>query len=324
MDVGQEHGLGGPRGVRELRLEVGEDVEVGLQRVADVGVALVAARPEERLAARDVLDVVGDHAAVVQHRVLGLAEVVAHGTDHARLGQERGGQREMHGRAAEQAVAPAGRRLDGVEGDRTHHGQRHRGGRVAGSLRSPCARSASASGAGPRCSSSSRTPRCLSPARTRIWCASRTPGINFADTHASDNSYLAPYELPLTPGAEVAGTTEDGKRVAGLIATGGYAEFAAVPKATAFAIPFGVSDAPGARPAHPGPDRLAPVPHLGPLGRGRERGRARRGGRRRLARRAARQGVRRTRHRHRLDRGEAARSRSSWAPTRRSTSRART
>ena len=48
-------------------------------------------------------------------------------------------------------------------------------------------------------------------------------GINFADTHASENSYLAPYELPLTPGAEVAGETEDGKRVAGLIATGGYA-----------------------------------------------------------------------------------------------------
>jgi len=67
-------------------------------------------------------------------------------------------------------------------------------------------------------------------------------GGNFADTHARDNSYLAPYELPLVPGGEVAGRTEDGKRVAGLIATGGYAEYAAVPKATAFPIPFGVSD----------------------------------------------------------------------------------
>jgi NADPH:quinone reductase len=68
-------------------------------------------------------------------------------------------------------------------------------------------------------------------------------GINFADTHARENTYLAPYELPLTPGAEVAGKTEDGKRVAGMIATGGYAEYAAVPKVTAFPIPFGVSDA---------------------------------------------------------------------------------
>ena len=47
-----------------------EDVEVRLQRVADVDVALVAAGPEERLAARDVLDVVGDDAAVVQDGVL--------------------------------------------------------------------------------------------------------------------------------------------------------------------------------------------------------------------------------------------------------------
>jgi NADPH:quinone reductase len=67
-------------------------------------------------------------------------------------------------------------------------------------------------------------------------------GINFADTHARDNSYLASYELPLIPGAEVAGTTEDGRRVAGLIATGGYAEYAAVPKARTFGIPEGVSD----------------------------------------------------------------------------------
>lgn len=67
-------------------------------------------------------------------------------------------------------------------------------------------------------------------------------GVNFADTHASENSYLAPYELPLIPGGEVAGKTEDGVRVAGVMASGGYAEFAAVPKAAAFPIPFGVSD----------------------------------------------------------------------------------
>jgi NADPH2:quinone reductase len=67
-------------------------------------------------------------------------------------------------------------------------------------------------------------------------------GVNYADTHASDNSYLAPYELPLIPGGEVAGETEDGRRVAGLMASGGYAEYAAVAKAAAFPIPSGVSD----------------------------------------------------------------------------------
>ena len=59
-----------PRGVGQLGREVLEDVQVGLERLARVEVVAVDARPEERLAARDVLDVVGDHAAAVQHRVL--------------------------------------------------------------------------------------------------------------------------------------------------------------------------------------------------------------------------------------------------------------
>jgi NADPH:quinone reductase len=75
-------------------------------------------------------------------------------------------------------------------------------------------------------------------------------GINFADTHARENSYLARYELPLVPGAEVAGVVEHdgngfaaGQRVVALVGTGGYAEYAAAPAATTFAVPDGVSDA---------------------------------------------------------------------------------
>jgi NADPH:quinone reductase len=67
-------------------------------------------------------------------------------------------------------------------------------------------------------------------------------GINFADNHARENSYLARYELPLTPGAEVAGTTADGTRVAALVGTGGYAEMVAAPKAMTVPIPDGVGD----------------------------------------------------------------------------------
>jgi NADPH2:quinone reductase len=67
-------------------------------------------------------------------------------------------------------------------------------------------------------------------------------GVNFADTHARENSYLARYELPLTPGAEVAGVTEDGQRVVGLVGMGGYAEYAVVPAASTFPVPDGVSD----------------------------------------------------------------------------------
>jgi NADPH2:quinone reductase len=67
-------------------------------------------------------------------------------------------------------------------------------------------------------------------------------GINFADTHARENSYLARYELPLIPGSEVAGSTEDGTRVAALVGTGGYAEVVAAPRAMTVPIPDGVSD----------------------------------------------------------------------------------
>ena len=80
------------------------------------------------------------------------------------------------------------------------------------------------------------------PADHELLVRVRRAGINFADTHARDNSYLATYELPLIPGAEVAGTTEDGRRVVAMTASGGYAEYAAVPKATAFDVPDDVSD----------------------------------------------------------------------------------
>jgi NADPH2:quinone reductase len=65
-------------------------------------------------------------------------------------------------------------------------------------------------------------------------------GINFADTHARENAYLARYELPLIPGAEVAGVTEDGRRVAAIVGTGGYAEY--VTARDPVPIPDGVSD----------------------------------------------------------------------------------
>src|SRR3954452_4839943 len=69
-------------------------------------------------------------------------------------------------------------------------------------------------------------------------------GINFADTHARENSYLARYELPLIPGAEVAGVVEStGQRVVALVGTGGYAEYVAADEATMFPIEDGVSDA---------------------------------------------------------------------------------
>jgi NADPH:quinone reductase len=67
-------------------------------------------------------------------------------------------------------------------------------------------------------------------------------GLNFADSHQRENSYLRSFEVPLVLGSEVAGTTEDGRRVVAMVPSGGYAEYVAAPEATTFPIPDGVDD----------------------------------------------------------------------------------
>jgi NADPH2:quinone reductase len=80
-------------------------------------------------------------------------------------------------------------------------------------------------------------------------------GVNYADTHQIENSYLAQQELPLMPGSEVVGrVVEDrtehsggesleGRRIAALVGGGGYAERALVHPSAAFPLPDEVSDA---------------------------------------------------------------------------------
>ena len=67
-------------------------------------------------------------------------------------------------------------------------------------------------------------------------------GVNFADTHATRNDYLAEQSLPLIPGAEVAGRASDGRRFAALVGSGGYAQKVAVPERNLIPLPDGVDD----------------------------------------------------------------------------------
>ena len=67
-------------------------------------------------------------------------------------------------------------------------------------------------------------------------------GVNWADTHQAENTYLATAEVPLVPGGEVAGTTPDGKRVVALTNGGGYAERAVAHTSLMWEVPEGVSD----------------------------------------------------------------------------------
>jgi NADPH:quinone reductase len=68
-------------------------------------------------------------------------------------------------------------------------------------------------------------------------------GLNYADTHQTEDSYLAPQRLPLVPGAEFAGVGPDGGRVVGLLTGGGgYAEQVVAADALTWPIPDGVTD----------------------------------------------------------------------------------
>ncbi|RZQ63458.1 quinone oxidoreductase family protein [Amycolatopsis suaedae] len=67
-------------------------------------------------------------------------------------------------------------------------------------------------------------------------------GVNYADTHQAENSYLAPSKLPLVPGGEVVGRTADGSRVVALLNGGGYAEKAVARQDWAFPVPDEVDD----------------------------------------------------------------------------------
>ncbi|GAA1701647.1 zinc-binding alcohol dehydrogenase family protein [Kribbella sp. NPDC056951] len=67
-------------------------------------------------------------------------------------------------------------------------------------------------------------------------------GINYADTHQVENSYLQAAKLPMIPGGEVVGHTADGRRVVALVGSGGYAEQAVAHAPYAWDVPEGVTD----------------------------------------------------------------------------------
>ncbi len=69
-----------------------------------------------------------------------------------------------------------------------------------------------------------------------------TAGVNYADTHQVEDSYLSKTELPMIPGSEVVGVTGDGRRVSAFTGTGGYAEKVVVPEQMAFDLPDAVDD----------------------------------------------------------------------------------
>jgi len=80
------------------------------------------------------------------------------------------------------------------------------------------------------------------PTGNRIVLPIRAAGINYADTHAVEDSYLSRQRLPLIPGGEVLVELPDGSRALGLTGSGGYAQRVAVDPAGLIGVPDGISD----------------------------------------------------------------------------------
>src|SRR5579884_2190324 len=74
----------------------------------------------------------------------------------------------------------------------------------------------------------------------------RAAGINFLDILIRRGRYPQMPELPTVLGAEIAGELEDGSRVMALLPRGGYAELAAVPRASLVPLPEQASFSEGA------------------------------------------------------------------------------
>ena len=80
------------------------------------------------------------------------------------------------------------------------------------------------------------------PAGSQVVLDVTAIGINYADTHQTENSYLSQQKLPLIPGMEVVGKRPDGSRVLALASTGGYCQKTLVNPKTVIPLPDQVSD----------------------------------------------------------------------------------
>jgi NADPH2:quinone reductase len=67
-------------------------------------------------------------------------------------------------------------------------------------------------------------------------------GINYADTHQTENSYLSRQTLPLIPGGEVVVRAPDGGRLLALLGSGGYAQKVAGDPRRMFPIPDAIDN----------------------------------------------------------------------------------
>src|SRR5215212_156353 len=117
LDVREEQHVRVPLALVELRLEIGEDVELRVARFGDVQVIAVLAAPEKCLRAGDALKSVEIDVAPLKHRRVVLREVVADDRHEIDLGEKRRGDGKIRRRSADAAVHFSERGLQSVKRD---------------------------------------------------------------------------------------------------------------------------------------------------------------------------------------------------------------
>ncbi|HMW44350.1 MAG TPA: NADPH:quinone oxidoreductase family protein [Solirubrobacterales bacterium] len=80
------------------------------------------------------------------------------------------------------------------------------------------------------------------PAEGEVLVEISRAGVNFSDTHITNDQYVARQQLPLIPGIEFVGVAEGGRRVAAVVPNGSYAEKIAVPESSLVEIPDEIDD----------------------------------------------------------------------------------
>jgi hypothetical protein len=117
LDVAEEDEARRPRRIGELRLEVGEDVELRVERVRGVEIEVVAPAPEEGAAGGDDFQIVRVDLVLAEDAELVSPEVAADDADDPHVREEARREREVRGRAAEHPLALAERGFHRVERD---------------------------------------------------------------------------------------------------------------------------------------------------------------------------------------------------------------
>ena len=169
------------------------------------------------------------------------------GPDHAHVGEEARRQREVHGGAAEHALALPEGRLDRVEGDRSDHNEAHSGGNRTSHARAVRAVQIEEFG-GPEVLRVAEVPA-PEPGEGEVLVRVERAGVNFGDTHQRENHYVAERDAAVRArrrggrhGRARRGGLREGERVVALLRTGGYAEYAVAPRRRTFRVPDGLAD----------------------------------------------------------------------------------